>query len=70
MKIPNSQCTCNNGILNSHAIDVADMYCNDCDWDAQCEHEYDWEEGYTCLNCGEQGDVGELIDALDYMEDR
>lgn len=21
-----------------------------------CEHEFDWDEGYTCLNCGEQGD--------------
>jgi hypothetical protein len=40
--------------------------CPDC-----CEHQFDWDEGYTCLNCGEQGDVGALIDrAMDYGEDR
>lgn len=36
-----------------------------------CDHEFDWDEGYTCLNCGEQGDVGALIDrAMDYGEGR
>ena len=28
-----------------------------------CEHEFDWDEGYTCLDCGMQGDIGALIDA-------
>jgi hypothetical protein len=41
-------------------------YCSDC-----CEHQFDWDEGYTCLNCGEQGDIGGFIDALEYFyEDR
>lgn len=36
-----------------------------------CEHEFDPDEGYTCLNCGEQGDIGSLTDrAIDRMEDR
>jgi len=45
---------------------------NECESKADCcEHEYDWDEGYTCLNCGEQGDPGEAIDAvMDSMEDR
>lgn len=33
----------------------------------KCEHEFDIEEGYTCAHCGEQGDIGALID---YMEDK
>jgi hypothetical protein len=36
----------------------------------ECEHEFDWDEGYTCLNCGEQGDIGGLIDAAMDREDR
>ena len=37
---------------------------------ACCPHEFDWEEGYTCLNCGEQGDIGGLIDSVyDSMRD-
>lgn len=37
-----------------------------------CEHEYDWDEGGMCLNCGDQGDYGALIDhAMDtYGGDR
>jgi hypothetical protein len=35
--------------------------------ESECEHEFDWEEGYTCLNCGKQGDIGALID---YAQDR
>lgn len=27
-----------------------------------CEHEYDWDEGGMCLNCGDQGDFGAVID--------
>lgn len=34
-----------------------------------CEHEFDWDEGYTCLNCGAQGDVGRLIDSWEYTTD-
>ena len=34
-----------------------------------CEHEFDINEGYTCLNCGEQGDIGALIDATEYLYD-
>jgi hypothetical protein len=50
--------------------------CGECDGldeqcQACCEHEYDVDEGYMCLNCGKQGDIGRLIDrAMDYGEDR
>lgn len=33
-----------------------------------CEHEFDWDEGYTCINCGEEGDVGEAIDNAEYSQ--
>jgi hypothetical protein len=36
-----------------------------------CKHSFDAEEGYTCLNCGKQGDIGKLIDATeDWIGDR
>lgn len=38
--------------------------CREC-----CQHEYDWDEGFMCLNCGEQGDVGEAIDLAQMTED-
>lgn len=34
---------------------------------ACCEHEYDWSEGYTCLNCGHEGDVGGYIDSIEHL---
>jgi hypothetical protein len=40
--------------------------CNDAECEVHCEHDYDVDEGYTCLNCGKQGDLGELIDAAKY----
>jgi anaerobic ribonucleoside-triphosphate reductase len=39
--------------------------CEDC-----CEHNFDSSEGYTCINCGKQGDIGALIDAAEYDMDR
>ena len=37
--------------------------------DHECE--VDWDECYTCLECGKQGDIGGQIDrAMDYLEDR
>lgn len=33
-----------------------------------CEHDFDTDEGYTCRHCGEQGDIGKLIDAAEYYE--
>ncbi len=45
------------GNLKEIYIDI----CQDC-----CEHEFDWDEGYTCLNCGKQGDIGEAMDAAEY----
>lgn len=41
-----------------------DETCQEC-----CEHDYDTSEGYTCLNCGKEGDYGALIDALEYRFD-
>lgn len=57
---------CTNKCINGWAIvdesSLPGVYrCQEC-----CEHEFDWDEGYTCLNCGLQGDIGELIDALEY----
>jgi len=31
--------------------------CQDC-----CPHEFDMDEGYMCLGCGKQGDIGRLTD--------
>ena len=40
--------------------------CQDC-----CQHQFDADEGYICLGCGLQQDIGELIDAAEYsMGDR
>lgn len=40
--------------------------CQEC-----CEHEFDSSEGYTCINCGADADMGSLIDAAEYsMVDR
>jgi hypothetical protein len=32
---------------------------------SDCEHEFDWEEGYTCLHCGKQGHIAtdDMIEA-------
>ena len=36
-----------------------------------CEHEYDWDEGGMCLNCGDQECFGAVIDrTMARMEDR
>lgn len=44
--------------------------CEKSDCQECCEHEFDWDEGYMCLNCGKQGDVGEAIDrAMDSRDD-
>lgn len=40
--------------------------CQDAECEVHCEHAFDVDEGYTCLNCGAQGDIGELIDAAEY----
>ena len=36
----------------------------------ECEHDFDADEGYTCLNCGAQKDIGELIDEAEYDMER
>lgn len=38
-----------------------DCYHEDCQ--TCCSHEFDPDEGYMCLNCGLQKDIGEMIDA-------
>lgn len=38
--------------------------CNDC-----CDHEYDSSEGYTCLNCGDDGCESVLAAAYDRAKD-
>lgn len=43
-------------------------YTGECE--ACCEHDFDVDEGYMCLNCGAQGDYGDLIDdAYDRWKD-
>lgn len=37
--------------------------CQDC-----CDHEYDPDEGYMCLNCGKNG-YEEACDRAEFMED-
>jgi len=44
-----------------NTLEVNNMTCPEC-----CEHDYDIDEGYTCINCGTQGDFGELIDSAEY----
>jgi hypothetical protein len=34
-----------------------------------CEHEFDPDEGFTCINCGEQGELSDCYDE-DYGKDR
>jgi len=52
--------------MQAHICNVTEDSCTRC-----CEHEYDWDEGYTCLNCGNQGDIGAYAYYLkDTKEDR
>lgn len=47
--------------LKGHECNVSDDVCEEC-----CEHQFDMDEGYMCLECGAQGDIGALIDSLEY----
>lgn len=42
---------------------------DECQCESCCEHDFDINEGYTCLSCGAQGDLGELVDAAEYTLD-
>lgn len=44
--------------------------CEDVGCDECCMHNFDPSEGYTCINCGKEGDVGQLIDAAEYDMER
>jgi hypothetical protein len=41
-----------------------DNGCREC-----CEHDFDPSEGFTCNNCGEQGEASDVYDE-DYGKDR
>lgn len=41
----------------------------DCTSQECCEHEFDPDEGFTCLNCGKQGEPSDVYDE-DYGKDR
>lgn len=51
-------------VCNGTGFEQRGVACTAC-----CEHDFDMDEGYTCLNCGEQGDYGDLIDAAEYRFD-
>lgn len=47
-------------------IAVAGYECQEC-----CEHDYDPDEGYSCLNCGKSGEdylASRIDDAMDRMK--
>lgn len=54
-KLETNECT------NDQAC--VDSGCQEC-----CEHEFDPDEGFTCINCGEQGEMSDVYDE-DYWKD-